>query len=336
MTSPEPIAPPTREHGRQFPIQDGPSIPWSVIAPFEKQAIANHNQTLERLAQRGGLGAGEALCVLRCIRLFTTEADAIFAMAKRDIVLALNEYSLEARYNADVMSQMDAARVNAERERDRLQSSNAALRAEAANARTAAKEEFERVVALRMETREDGSAHMAMEFATEMTTMLAKCLLECLGDAPNYTEAKFAIHTESGDPITLVVQRHNGRTPRELRKEADAARLTAEQEREEARRERDAALAEVREYEEREAACCPEDVGFEEMIASQARWIRELEAGALTATARDEALKEAVAAIAAKFPFADNDEVKVGLGMAGNAVSTLRARDSVSGETTNG
>ena len=38
-----------------FPIQDGPTIPWSVIAPHEAQCQKNHGQSLERLAERGGL-----------------------------------------------------------------------------------------------------------------------------------------------------------------------------------------------------------------------------------------------------------------------------------------
>ncbi len=50
---------------RRFPIQGGPSIPWWIIAPHEKQALRNHGgQTLERLAERGGLGPSEALAVL--------------------------------------------------------------------------------------------------------------------------------------------------------------------------------------------------------------------------------------------------------------------------------
>jgi len=49
---------------RRFPIQDGPSILWSVIAPHEAQAQRNHRQSLERLAQRGGLGPIEAIAVV--------------------------------------------------------------------------------------------------------------------------------------------------------------------------------------------------------------------------------------------------------------------------------
>lgn len=39
-------------------------LPWDMIAPHEKQALRNHSQTLKRLAERGGLSAGEALAVL--------------------------------------------------------------------------------------------------------------------------------------------------------------------------------------------------------------------------------------------------------------------------------
>lgn len=49
---------------RRFPIQGGPSIPWRMIMPHEAQAKSNHDQTLERLAERGGLSPGEALAVL--------------------------------------------------------------------------------------------------------------------------------------------------------------------------------------------------------------------------------------------------------------------------------
>jgi hypothetical protein len=44
--------------------RDGFKIPWEMILPHEKQAYSNHYQTLKRLAERGGLGAHEALAVL--------------------------------------------------------------------------------------------------------------------------------------------------------------------------------------------------------------------------------------------------------------------------------
>lgn len=40
------------------------SIPWALIAPHEAQAKENHDQTLERLAERGGLDPDEAVAVL--------------------------------------------------------------------------------------------------------------------------------------------------------------------------------------------------------------------------------------------------------------------------------
>ena len=49
---------------RLFPIMDGPAIPWSAIAPYESRAKKNHGQSLQRLAERGGLSCGEALAVL--------------------------------------------------------------------------------------------------------------------------------------------------------------------------------------------------------------------------------------------------------------------------------
>lgn len=53
-----------------FPILNDPiikALPWSVMRPHEKQAQKNHSQTLNRLAQRGGLGIEEAYCVLKDI-----------------------------------------------------------------------------------------------------------------------------------------------------------------------------------------------------------------------------------------------------------------------------
>jgi len=63
------------EEFRRFPIltsyadrrkyPDWPvSIPWRLVAPHEKQALHNHQQTLERLAERGGLDVLELLAVL--------------------------------------------------------------------------------------------------------------------------------------------------------------------------------------------------------------------------------------------------------------------------------
>lgn len=56
---------------RQFPVlfstpkKKSDAIPWEVIAPHEEQAHINHGQSLERLAERGGLSYREMYAVLR-------------------------------------------------------------------------------------------------------------------------------------------------------------------------------------------------------------------------------------------------------------------------------
>jgi hypothetical protein len=42
----------------------GPSVPWSLVAPHEGQARNNHDQSLDRLAERGGLSPSELWCVV--------------------------------------------------------------------------------------------------------------------------------------------------------------------------------------------------------------------------------------------------------------------------------
>ena len=53
-----------------FPVLGGhkihfPSVPWAFVAPHEEQAKHNHgNQSLERLAQRGGLAPSELVATV--------------------------------------------------------------------------------------------------------------------------------------------------------------------------------------------------------------------------------------------------------------------------------
>lgn len=50
----------------KFPILErgAKPIPFSKIAPYAKQAYRNHGQTLERLAERGGLSYAELWFVM--------------------------------------------------------------------------------------------------------------------------------------------------------------------------------------------------------------------------------------------------------------------------------
>lgn len=50
---------------REFKAMGLPrEVPWAFIEPARKQAEMNHGQTLERLAQRGGLSPSEMLAAL--------------------------------------------------------------------------------------------------------------------------------------------------------------------------------------------------------------------------------------------------------------------------------
>lgn len=56
------------------------SIPWEFLAPHEEQAQRNHGQSLQRLAERGGLSPGEACDVLLGLKWRSTpeeRADAL-------------------------------------------------------------------------------------------------------------------------------------------------------------------------------------------------------------------------------------------------------------------
>jgi hypothetical protein len=52
---------------KRFPIMGGPSLPWEMIAPYERQAKRNYDQSLKRLAERGGLSCAEAMAVFACL-----------------------------------------------------------------------------------------------------------------------------------------------------------------------------------------------------------------------------------------------------------------------------
>ncbi len=95
---------------RLFPIQDAEAIPWAVVAPCDRQCQRNHGgQTLERIAERGGLGAAEACDVLLGQPWDTTPvADA--AGRLRQIVKErwyLAEVEQLRRHNESLASQID-------------------------------------------------------------------------------------------------------------------------------------------------------------------------------------------------------------------------------------
>ena len=48
-------------------------VPWGFVSPHDAQAQRNHCQSLERLAQRGGLAASEAIDIVTGQRWATTD-----------------------------------------------------------------------------------------------------------------------------------------------------------------------------------------------------------------------------------------------------------------------
>jgi len=78
---------------RRFPIMDGPSIPWRLIAPHERQALANHSQNLEDLAEREGLCCSEAVAVLEDRRWCSMDLGAAKARL-RELELAWADHPL--------------------------------------------------------------------------------------------------------------------------------------------------------------------------------------------------------------------------------------------------
>lgn len=60
---------------RLFPMLEGPAIPWHAIAPHDKQARHNHSQSLERLAERGGLSHAELWFVMNDIPWATLKSE---------------------------------------------------------------------------------------------------------------------------------------------------------------------------------------------------------------------------------------------------------------------
>lgn len=50
---------------RLFPVMSKlrQAVPWALVEPWRDAAVRNHGQTLERLAERGGLSARELWAV---------------------------------------------------------------------------------------------------------------------------------------------------------------------------------------------------------------------------------------------------------------------------------
>lgn len=57
------------------------SVPWAFAEKFRQQALENHEQTLEQLAERGGLAPEEMYLAAHGRKLFPYDVDEQFAIA---------------------------------------------------------------------------------------------------------------------------------------------------------------------------------------------------------------------------------------------------------------
>jgi hypothetical protein len=103
---------------RMFPIMDGTAIPWWVLEPCEEQAVHNHSQTLQRLAERGGLCASEALDVLHGDG-WSTWTESHLRRTLRRPEEAERDYSRRIQEPANEALQREVARYVAARDRGR-------------------------------------------------------------------------------------------------------------------------------------------------------------------------------------------------------------------------
>lgn len=86
---PEPAFPVLYQPGPPKGVVDPPrSVPWGMLAPHEDRAKGNHcGQSLDRLAERGGLGVDEMLWILDDLPLkgmrYETETAAVEELKRR-------------------------------------------------------------------------------------------------------------------------------------------------------------------------------------------------------------------------------------------------------------
>lgn len=77
-------------------------VPWSLLAPHEKRAKRNHDQSLEKLASRGGLGVTEMLAVLEDRGLSTVGPETQAAVDQLNALVATNQAPRIERISRDV------------------------------------------------------------------------------------------------------------------------------------------------------------------------------------------------------------------------------------------
>lgn len=80
-------------------------VPWSFVEPHEAQALENHQQTLARLAVRGGLGPDELVAVLEDRRWRAMdECEAVNRLVELAVQAARKEAPVGKGVNMDTLN----------------------------------------------------------------------------------------------------------------------------------------------------------------------------------------------------------------------------------------
>lgn len=91
-------------------------MPWEVMAPHEAQSQKNHGQSLSRIAERGGFGAGEAWLIVNDLPLFTKTGEWDW----KDLKVKWHEFAQKINLHYDELEKIKARITELELENKQL------------------------------------------------------------------------------------------------------------------------------------------------------------------------------------------------------------------------
>jgi hypothetical protein len=90
-------------HGEERGLKE---VPWDFLKPHESQAFKNHDQSLETLASRGGLGLDEMLAIVREVSWFREVRGLSKEARLAGFNAALNEYYAQQQSALEQLPEM--------------------------------------------------------------------------------------------------------------------------------------------------------------------------------------------------------------------------------------
>ena len=94
---------------KPYPIQNGSSVPWEVMAPHNAISLTNHSQTIERIAERGGFGPAEAYCIVNDLKWREMEETIGFKEAERLWLVYAERINLHYERSEELEAQLKIA-----------------------------------------------------------------------------------------------------------------------------------------------------------------------------------------------------------------------------------